>query len=107
MTTPTERHKCEETYSAKATAIGYAYITVVSPPSLVTSESSASSVSNISYEDAFIKAQIQAQNIANSVAQNDANIITQAILLSNRNNLGSGGSGFLSSLSFSIYCVKR
>jgi hypothetical protein len=92
MSTPTDLFDFQPTYSATATVNGYAYVTVVTPPSLVTSQASASATSDISYEDAFIKAQIRAQTIANSVAQNDANVITQSILLSG-SNPGQGYTG--------------
>ena len=93
MSLPTESCECYPTYSATATANGYAYVTVVTPSSLVTSEASATSTSNISYEDAFIEAQFTAQNVANSFAENDANVITQAILLSRGTNTGAGYTG--------------
>ena len=90
MTNSNNTQDCNKKYSATATAIGYSYVTVVTPHSLVTSEASATATSNLSYEDALIEAQTTAQHIANSISQNDANIITQSILLSRMNNLGTG-----------------
>jgi hypothetical protein len=81
------------TYTANASAVGSAYVTVVTPPSLVTSNSSASASSTVSYTDALQKALYTAQNIANNVAKNEANIITQAVLLSKGNILGTGFTG--------------
>jgi len=83
--------ECCPTYSASATAHGRAYVTVVTPASLVTSQASATATSNISYEDALAEAETVAHNIANAQAQNDANIITQAVLLSRQSGLGTTG----------------
>lgn len=85
------KKKCRPNYYARATESGSAYVMVDSPPSLVTSEASATAQSNISYKDAFIKARNIAQNIADGVAQNNANIITQSLLLSKQSGLETTG----------------
>ena len=68
-------------FSATATCIGNAE-TSTNPPYNVTSSATASTTSNISQSDAEEEAFKTAQQVANSAAQNDANVISQAINLS-------------------------
>jgi len=62
------------TFYASAIATGFAY---TFNGQKVTSSSSATATSTLSYEDALKIAQENANSIANSVAQNDANVINQ------------------------------
>ena len=64
------------TFSATATASGFAY---TSGGTLVTATSSASANSEKSYEDALSIAQGIADEIAQSVAENNANIVNESV----------------------------
>ena len=64
------------TFSATATASGFAY---TSGGTLVTATSSASASSEKSYEDALSIAQGIADEIAQSVAENNANIVNESV----------------------------
>ena len=70
-------------YEAKAEATGVAY---TNTGDKVTSTSSATATSNISYNDALSKARKTAEKVANSVAKNDANIINQSVFIAEKNN---------------------
>ena len=70
-------------FSAKANAKSTSE-TNTKPSAIVTSEASASATSTTSYNDAYQKAKFIAQNIANSTAKNDANIITESVNLTQR-----------------------
>lgn len=70
-------------FTAKATANATSQ-TNTTPTASVTSEASATATSTKSYNDAYKKAENIAQNIANSNAQNDANIITESVNLTQR-----------------------
>ena len=71
-------------YYATATGNGSAY---TKNNILVTSTASASAESDISQDDAYNKALKIAVNVANSVSENDANIIYQSLLLNNGTNI--------------------
>jgi hypothetical protein len=68
-------------YTASVSATGSA-LTDTEPTFLVTSTASATVTSNVSYQDAYKTALTLAQDDANSVAENDANVITQAVDIS-------------------------
>ena len=85
----------KKTYSADATSIGNA-VTNTTPSSIVTSSARATATSLVSKEDAYKNALSIAKDLANSVAKNDANIITQAVKLAQQvigNSTGSGAVG--------------
>jgi hypothetical protein len=74
-------------FEASAIANGRAF-TSTNPAYLVTSSASATATSNLSEENAQDVAIKTAEQIANTAAQNDANIISQTIKLSPTGILG-------------------
>jgi len=68
-------------FTASALANGSSQTSTV-PSTTVTATATASATSNISQEDAQTLANTTALNVANSAAQNDANIISQSLNLS-------------------------
>jgi len=64
------------TFSASATAQGYAF---TNNKTLVTATATASGISEVSYEDALVQATELAQDEANLTAIYDANLINQAV----------------------------
>lgn len=61
--------------------------------STVSSSASARASSNISQEDADIIARIEAERIAQSVADNQANLVDQTVVVMQQNNIGTGATG--------------
>jgi len=93
MSTPSECCKPHTIYSATVTAKGYAYVKVVTPYSLVTSTATATATSNVSYKNAYDTALCIAKKNAYGIAKNNANIITQTLLLSSQTQSGTGYTG--------------
>ena len=71
------------TYYAEATSTARAY---TSTGELVTSTSSATATSHVSYDDALETAQKIADEVAQSNADHDANVIDEAVTIANGNN---------------------
>ena len=71
------------TYYAEAISTAKAY---TSTGELVTSTSSATATSHVSYDDALETAQKIADTVAQSNADHDANVIDEAVTISNGNN---------------------